>query len=276
MTSAPGPDGGPEQPSTVRLGPPAGGSGRTARTDGTERTLRIGAAADAGDSATMLDPTAWAAPGAARPTDARPTDAQPQDARDPQAQRQDARAQTAQPPHVPPAHVPPPQAPQQGELFPAEGELRRFGPGVPPVAAAVWHGGAEPARPGRRRWWIVVLLLLLSLAVLAWRWYTPPLAVTAVTAATAPDGPGCDGTAVVTASVITNGRPGTLRYRWLRSDGTTSGELSQSVPAGGRQADLVLRWSFDGHGTMRATATVEILGPGQRRSAATTFDYVCP
>jgi hypothetical protein len=37
---------------------------------------------------------------------------------------------------------------------------------------------------------------------------------------------------------------------------------------------VVLLWSFDGPGTLNATATLEVLAP-QQRSAAVTFAYRC-
>ncbi|MFD0345808.1 hypothetical protein ACFQ0M_06365 [Kitasatospora aburaviensis] len=164
----------------------------------------------------------------------------------------------------------------------APGELRRFGPGVPPQAAAVWHGATVPEQqqPERRRAsrWLVPLALLLAvlalLAFLFWRFTTPALAVTGVGVTTDPAGPGCGGTAVITAAVETNGGAGTIRYRWLRSDGTTSDEIRQDVESGARKADLVLRWSFEGRGELQATATLQILSP-DTRTAAASFPYRC-
>ncbi|MEV0189425.1 hypothetical protein AB0I39_12940 [Kitasatospora purpeofusca] len=161
----------------------------------------------------------------------------------------------------------------------APGELRRFGPGVPPLAAAVWHGaavpGAEPPRRRRvRRLLLPLALLLAVLALLFWRFSTPALAVTGVGVTTDPAGPGCDSVAVIKAEVETNGGAGTLRYRWLRSDGTTSGEIGQDIGSGTHRTELVLRWSFEGRGTLAATATLEILAPGSR-SAAVSFPYHC-
>ncbi|MCX5214826.1 hypothetical protein OG689_37165 [Kitasatospora sp. NBC_00240] len=250
------------------------------------------AGASADDAATVLDPTAWAT--AVPPQPAVPL--QPTVPPQPMAlpplvggtrtlgtfgAAEDATQRLDGPPpagHHPPAPVPPPVAAPEDERPLAEGELRRFGPGVPAAAAAVWHGEVEPGRPVRRkgrRGLLAVLLLLALLALLAWRWYTPSLAVTSVAVATDPAGPPCGGAAVVTATAQTNGHAGNVRYRWVRSDGSSSGELVQSVPEGTRQADLVLRWTFDGHGTMQATATVEILSPGQHTAAA-SFTYSCP
>ncbi|MFF1871644.1 hypothetical protein [Kitasatospora herbaricolor] len=279
--------------------------------DAAERTAKLGRASGAAaagapappagpaadDAATVLDPTAWATAAPAQPVvPAGPVvPAQPVAPPQPMAlpplvggtqtlgtfgaaedatQRLDAPGPAAHPS----APVPLPAAAPEDERPLAEGELRRFGPGVPAAAAAVWHGEVEPERPvrrkGRRRL-LAVVLLLAVLALLAWRWYTPPLAVSSVAVATDPAGPPCGGAAVVTATAQTNGHAGNIRYRWLRSDGSSSGELVQSVPSGTRQADLVLRWTFDGHGTMQATATVEILSPGQRTAAA-SFTYTCP
>ncbi|WP_327072561.1 hypothetical protein OG196_05410 [Kitasatospora purpeofusca] len=161
----------------------------------------------------------------------------------------------------------------------APGELRRFGRGVPPLAAAVWHGapvpGAEPPRRRRARRWLLPLVLLLAvLALLFWRFSTPALAVTGVGVTTDPAGPGCDSVAVIKAEVETNGGSGTLRYRWLRSDGTTSAEIGQDIGSGTHRTELVLRWSFEGRGSLAATATLEILAPGSR-TAEVSFPYHC-
>ncbi|MFF7993294.1 hypothetical protein ACFZDG_26285 [Kitasatospora xanthocidica] len=171
-------------------------------------------------------------------------------------------------------------APEERPLAP--GELRRFGPGVPPRAAAAWHGATVPEsgrpRPPHRVWrWLapLVAVLLALAAFLFWRHLrTPALAVTGVTVTTDPAGPGCAGTAVVTAAVETNGGSGTLRYRWLRSDGTASDELVQDVRSGAHRTDLVLRWSFEGQGSLQATATLQLIAPGTRGAGA-SFTYRC-
>ena len=168
----------------------------------------------------------------------------------------------------------------------------RFGPGVPtPMdtgsdrAVDVWRGTARPdqqpgnaARRRRRRllggWLLPVAVLTAVLAYLAWQWHAAALAVTGASVRTDPGGPPCDGTAVVTGTLVTNGQAGTVDYRWRRSDGTVSNTLHQAVDQGVRQAEVVLRWTFDGRGTLRATATLEVLAPDPT-SASVTFRYAC-
>ncbi|MFJ3791683.1 hypothetical protein [Kitasatospora sp. NPDC090091] len=238
---------------------PGSDSDRTARLGGgplPERTVPLGRAAPAAEEAecaTYLDPTVW---GTAT-----------------------AGTAPAPPRHEPPQPEPPPHEPPPYE--PPRYEVHRFGPGVPPVAAAVWHGPpSEPPLPPRRRrgvrWLLPAAVLIVLLAFLLVRCRAePPLALGGVTVAAEPaGGPPCGGTAVITATVVTDGHAGTIRYRWLRSDGTSSGELVQPVQSGERRADLVLRWSFDGRGTMQATATVDILAP-RHLGAATSFTYAC-
>ncbi|MFD9130293.1 hypothetical protein [Kitasatospora sp. NPDC059571] len=183
-------------------------------------------------------------------------------------------------PTPPPAAGPPVAAAAAPGATPAEG-LQRFGPGVPPQAAAVWHGAAavpeEPVRPRRRRRWLLipVVLLVAVLAWLAWERYGRPVSVTGVTVRTdSAQGPACDGTAVVTGTLATDGGAGTVRYRWRRSDGTDSGILSQQVPSGRSSTEVVLRWTFQGKGTMQATATLEVLAPGSG-TASVSFPYTC-
>lgn len=184
-----------------------------------------------------------------------------------------------------------PTAPMAEPGAPDEAREYRFGPGVPAVTAtdnrlaSLWHGTVSPdERPGkgsgRRRgpllggWLLPLVVLIAVLAYLGWQHLAPGLAVTGVAVHSDPVAPQCAGTAVITGTLKTNGRPGEVTYRWKRSDGTVSEALHQSVAGGTRRTDVVLRWSFSGHGVMRATATLEVLSP-DAMTASTTFTYTC-
>ncbi|WP_228975689.1 hypothetical protein [Streptomyces sp. DH12] len=171
-----------------------------------------------------------------------------------------------------------------------EGTVLRFGPGVTATAVARPGGGADPAagpppapsaprrRARGRRYALPVLVLLCVLALLGRERYGPAVAVHGVAVRTdgvAPAGGAtCGGTADVVGVVRTDGRPGTLTYRWLRGDGTTSGVLTERVPGGRREVRLHLLWTFDGEGAYRARADLEVLSPG-RHAAGTVFTYAC-
>lgn len=197
--------------------------------------------------------------------------------------------------------VPIPTAPNQPTISlpsPRPGELFRFGPGIPvpapqrdmSQATAIWRGEAQPTetaadstrsahtRDLRRRlltWLLPLLVLIAVIAILLWQHSGSPLAITNATATVASPALACDGTATITAEMRTNGDPGTITYRWRRSDGTVSDTLHQQVAKGSTNAGVVLLWSFHGQGTMKATATLEILSPTPT-SASTTFTYTCP
>ncbi|GAA2311141.1 hypothetical protein GCM10010234_64440 [Streptomyces hawaiiensis] len=163
-----------------------------------------------------------------------------------------------------------------------EGTVLRFGPGV---TAAVHHRShrtlpALPPSPAPRqrrlrRHALPALVVLCVLAFLAWQRLGPPLAVGRVTVTARPTSLGCDGTADLVALVTTNGRPGTLSYRWTRSDGTASGVLREVLAPGQRQARLHLRWTFQGTGHRTARADLRILS-GTPRTVTAGFTYDCP
>lgn len=162
-----------------------------------------------------------------------------------------------------------------------EGSVLRFGPGVTaampapfPLDAAV---AAVPRRrrgAGLRRYALAAVVLAAVLAYLGWQRFGPGIEVRDVAVTTDPAGPACDATADVVAVVGTNGRPGTLTYRWIRSDGTTSEELTERVPRGQDEARLHLLWTFKGTGNYTAKAELRLVSPGQR-TAAVEFTYRC-
>ncbi|MEU6881619.1 hypothetical protein [Streptomyces sp. NPDC046712] len=177
-----------------------------------------------------------------------------------------------------------------------EGEVLRFGPGVTaaalrraadgPTTAQIWHGtlpGRDPGDvpPARRRrgalgrYALAGVVLLAVLVFLAWQRFGPEVSVRRVTVA-APEQPlACDGTADVVAVLDTDGRPGTVTYRWERSDGTTSGLLRERLARHQTQARLHLLWTFRGRGEHRATAKLVIVSPTPGHTAETRFTYRC-
>ncbi|MFJ1753471.1 hypothetical protein [Kitasatospora sp. NPDC088134] len=167
------------------------------------------------------------------------------------------------------------------DAVPADAALRRYGPGVPPLAAAVWHGegpATEPEPPRRRwdRWLLIPLVLLLTLlGYLLWDRYGRSVEVVGV-AAVAQGGPTCDGTAVIAGVLETDGGEGDVTYRWVRSDGTDSGPITQHVLRGRHRTEVTLRWTFQGQGEAAATARLEVLEPSGGRTAEAAFTYSCP
>jgi hypothetical protein len=162
-----------------------------------------------------------------------------------------------------------------------EGTLLRFGPGV---TAAVAHRTPRmpptapppvvPPRRRLRRHALPALVLVSVIAFLAWQRLGPSVTVRTVAVTARPTVLGCDGTADIVALVATNGRPGTLSYRWTRSDGTASGVLREVVVRGQRQARLHLLWTFQGKGHYTARAELRILSP-THRTATTHLTYEC-
>ncbi|MFF7893028.1 hypothetical protein ACFZDI_14255 [Streptomyces sp. NPDC007907] len=177
------------------------------------------------------------------------------------------------------------EQPETGPTLPdrVEGTVLRFGPGVTAAAHRRTHRtlpAVPPPTPAPRsrrlrRHALPVLVLVCVLAFLAWQRLGPPLKVSAVTVTARPTSLGCDATADLVAVVTTNGRPGTLSYRWVRSDGTASGVLKDVLARGRTQTRLQLRWTFQGPGHRTARAELRILS-GTPRTAGAAFTYDCP
>ncbi|MFD5411299.1 hypothetical protein [Streptomyces nojiriensis] len=164
-----------------------------------------------------------------------------------------------------------------------EGSVLRFGPGVTaampapfPVdlSAAVAPSPRRRRLAGLRRYTLAALVLAAVLVYLGWQRFGPGIEVRDVAVSTDPKGPACDAAADVVAVVATNGRPGILTYRWVRSDGTRSERLTERVPRGQREARLHLLWTFRGTGSYPARAELQLVSPGQR-TAAVDFTYRC-
>ncbi|MCZ7437391.1 hypothetical protein O7598_13375 [Micromonospora sp. WMMC241] len=163
------------------------------------------------------------------------------------------------------------------------GELR-FGPGVPatPPPAPAWPV-APPVRPPRPVWRRVVSVLstvltaalLVAVGLYLWQRLRPLEVEQVSVAVPRPAGVACDVTVDVVATVRTNGRAGTIRYQWFRSDAPPGALLSERVGSGQRTVTLTLRWTFSGVGATTGTATVNIVEPAPVQ-AGTRVGYRCP
>ncbi|GAA5028786.1 hypothetical protein [Streptomyces siamensis] len=163
-----------------------------------------------------------------------------------------------------------------------EGTVLRFGPGV---TAATAHRSLSTLivtppppppvpRSGPRRYALPALVFLCILAFLAWHRLGPSVEVRDVSVTSRPAELGCGETARILAHVTTNGRPGTFTYRWLRSDGTSSGVLRERLPRGRRHATLSLLWTFEGKGHQAGRAELRVLTPSVH-TAVTKLTYDC-
>jgi len=171
----------------------------------------------------------------------------------------------------------------------------RFGPGVPGApgtpdnrATAIWRGTLTPDVPSgatvgpRRPWWrrqlrslLVAVAVVVAVVVGLRSCATAGSPLNVLDAdVTAPEVGHCAKTVVITGVLRTDGHPGTVDYRWKRSDGTASAVLHQEFGRNVKSAKVVLRWSFDGRGTMKAIATLDVLSPN-RLTASTSFTYDC-
>jgi hypothetical protein len=100
------------------------------------------------------------------------------------------------------------------------------------------------------------------------------LAVLGATVTAANPGRACDVTVDVVGSVHTNGQPGTITYQWTRSDGETTGPLTQSVDAGATSTDVHLLWKLAGRGRYAAHATLRVVDPTPVQADG-GFSYDC-
>ncbi|MCX5528453.1 hypothetical protein OG342_37320 [Streptomyces bobili] len=164
---------------------------------------------------------------------------------------------------------------------PGDATVLRFGPGVTAALARRPHPTlptlVTPPAPRRRpqRHALPALVLVAAVLFLFWRQHTASAVdVREVSVTAAQQTLGCDSTAGIVGVVRTDGRPGTLSYRWVRSDGTSSGVRHIEVVRGQRQVRIELLWSFQGPGRHAAVAELRLLSP-ERRSAEVRFVYDC-
>lgn len=155
----------------------------------------------------------------------------------------------------------------------------RFGPGVPsePAPTPSWGAPTTGKRSRGRRWSAGLLTLGVVAGVVAWLLLAPtrPMTVTGATVEAAVAPGACDVVVDVVGTVATDGRPGTLRYQWLRSDGRTTPPQTQTVASGATSTEVRLQWSVAGRGRLPATATLRVLDPTPV-DATGGFTYSCP
>lgn len=159
-------------------------------------------------------------------------------------------------------------------------QVIRHGPGVPsvraghaqPTAEQVWRTALpnEPRPPRRLRRLagpaLSVALLAASGAVMYLRLHHGPFGVTGV-AITQEVKSGC--TEDVTGRVSTTGAAGTVSYQWVFEPQLTAPRpLSESVASGQDALYVTAAVEGQGHGTLRQTVTLQVLGPGQRSVSA--------
>jgi hypothetical protein len=107
----------------------------------------------------------------------------------------------------------------------------------------------------------------------------PPIAVTAITAATDPSsGVGHCPAATVTvrATVTTNGAQGTISYEWLRPDGGPAAAGRVTLRQGQRAATVALPLVYSGSAPVQGVAALHVVSPDGVYSAPLRVDYVCP
>ncbi|MDX3532066.1 hypothetical protein P1P75_38155 [Streptomyces sp. ID05-39B] len=181
-----------------------------------------------------------------------------------------------------PAPAPAPTVVVDTGATPGDATVLRFGPGVTAAIARRPHPApptlVTPPAPRRRpqRHALPALVLVAAVLFLFWRQHSASeVGVREVSVTAARETLGCDTTAGIVGVVRTDGRPGTLSYRWVRSDGTSSDVRHTTVARGQRQVRIELLWSFQGPGRHTAVAELRLLSP-ERRSAEVGFVYDCP
>ncbi|MFF3846587.1 hypothetical protein [Streptomyces sp. NPDC002328] len=168
---------------------------------------------------------------------------------------------------------------------PADGTVLRFGPGVtaalahrpPPTLPTVTPPPAPPRRRRLLRRHALPALVVTAVVAYTYWWEhdTAPVSVREVSVTAARPSLGCGMTAEIVGVVRTDGRPGTLSYRWVRNDGTASDVRHATLERGRGEARFRLSWTFQGQGRRTAEAELRLLSPVER-SAAVTFTYACP
>lgn len=78
----------------------------------------------------------------------------------------------------------------------------------------------------------------------------------------------------VTATIVTNGKGGSITYQWILSPGPSPGQGTVTVASGQVNKQVKLRWQIKGKGTTPASAELEVLQPDVAKSTV-SFVYSC-
>ncbi len=136
---------------------------------------------------------------------------------------------------------------------------------------------AQPTRP-RPPWRGVVSTLITAALVAAvgaylWERTHQALKITTVKVA-ANQSVGCDGTAHIVGTIVTNGHGGPVKYEWVRG-GKADPPLVADDASGRDNVKVKLNWAFHGRGNGQAVAELRVLDP-QPAEASLIFPYSCP
>jgi serine/threonine protein kinase len=153
-----------------------------------------------------------------------------------------------------------------------------------PQAATGGGGGTPnwPTAPRRRprpRWRGVVSTLITAAIVAgagAYVWVRThqTLKITFVEVTAANKMVGCEGTADIIGTIITNGHGGPISYQWILGK-VTDPPLVADDASGSTTVRIPLKWAFHGKGTGEAVAEFRVLQP-QHAEASITVPYSCP
>lgn len=77
-------------------------------------------------------------------------------------------------------------------------------------------------------------------------------------------------------TISTNGRAGTLAYRWTYPDGRMGDPQTLNLANGVRAAHVRLEFSFTGTGTATGTGRLDITSPSHSGATSPTVLYRCP
>ena len=179
--------------------------------------------------------------------------------------------QFAGPPGQPPAPFPVPSQPGP--------------PGRSAPQAATGRADSVPEWPvvqrrPRRSTWRAVVSTLITAAIVAgvgvylWERTHQTLKITNVKVTAARQSVGCDGTADIIGTILTNGHGGPIKYEWVRGVDADAPLVADDA-SGSNTVQVTLKWAFHGKGTGSAVAELRVLDP-QQDEASIIFPYSCP